>query len=295
MKRMFKWLSIAVLGAVLLFWYLTQPDTIPPGDMPDHDPDPVNGEVIFHAGGCASCHEVDLGGGLEMSTAFGTFRVPNISPDPVTGIGGWNMPDFVNAMMRGVSPDGRHYYPAFPYVSYARMMKGDVMDLKAYLDTLEPVSRIVAGHELRFPWSLQRGIGLWKRRYLDSAPVITSTGLGQAAGRGRYLVEGAGHCAECHTPRDPFGGLVPSRWLAGAPNPDGEGTVPNITPGEDGLGSWTEADIAYYLESGFLPDFDTVGGSMVEVQENMALLPDSDREAIAAYLKSIPARASNPD
>jgi mono/diheme cytochrome c family protein len=102
-------------------------------------------------------------------------------------------------------------------------------------------------------------------------------------------VEGAGPCGECHTPRGPLGGLKLEQWLAGGPNPDGEGSVPNITPDPDGLGSWSESDIAYYLESGFTPDFDTVGGSMVKVQEHMALLPDEDRKAIAAYLKSIPA------
>lgn len=292
---MLKWLAGVALGAALLFWLLTRPVSLSPGDLPEHRPDAVNGELVFHAGGCVSCHDAELEGGLEMATEFGTFRVPNISPDPVTGIGGWSMLEFVNAVMYGVSPDGRHYYPSFPFTSYVRMNITDVMDLKAYLDTLEPVSQTVAGHELRFPWNLRRGVGLWKRRYLDSAPVIDAAGPGRGIERGRYLVEGAGHCGECHTPRDRFGGPDRSRWLAGAPNPDGEGTVPNITPGEDGLASWSEADIAYYLESGFLPDFDTVGGSMVEVQENIALLPDSDRKAIAAYLKSIPAHVSNPD
>ena len=99
-----------------------------------------------------------------------------------------------------------------------------------------------------------------------------------------------GHCGECHTPRDRLGGLRYSLWLSGGPAPDGEGKVPNITPDKRGLGSWTESEIAYYLESGFTPEFDTVGGSMVKVQENMARLTAADRKAIAAYLKSIPAR-----
>ena len=106
---------------------------------------------------------------------------------------------------------------------------------------------------------------------------------------GQSLVEGAGHCGECHTPRDAFGGLDPDRWLAGAPNLDGAGSIPDITPGAKTVSSWSALDIAYYLESGFTPDFDTAGGTMVAVQENMAELTPEDRAAIAAYLKAIPA------
>ena len=228
-----------------------------------------------------------------MNSDFGTFRVPNISSDPVDGIGGWTSLDFVNAMIRGVSPAGQHYYPAFPYTSYTRMEIRDVMDLKAYIDSLEPLSKSVAGHDLGFPWNLRRGLGLWKRLYLGDSPPLTDSTNDTVLARGKYLVEGPGHCAECHTPRDAFGGLVSTQWLGGGPSPEGEGRVPNITPHTDGLKSWSLKDIAYYLESGFTPDFDTVGGSMVEVQENMARLEGSDLEAIAKYLKSIPAVADS--
>ena len=106
--------------------------------------------------------------------------------------------------------------------------------------------------------------------------------------RGRELAEGLGHCGECHTSRGRFGGLLEDRWLGGAASPEGKGRIPNITPGGENIGSWTASDIAYYLESGFTPEFDTVGGTMVAVQENMAHLTSADREAIAAYLKSVP-------
>lgn len=293
MKRAASWLSTLLLGLALLFWFLTRPQFIASTELPDHEADLANGERVFHAGGCASCHEPGLGGGLEMTTNFGTFRTPNISPDPGSGIGNWTTLEFVNAMMRGVSPGGSHYYPAFPYTSYTRMIVEDVIDLKAHIDSLEPVNNVVAVHELKFPWNIRRGIGLWKRRYLEQDLQPGTVSDDPSFARGRYLVEGVGHCAECHTPRDSFGGLITSQWLAGGPNPDGEGRVPNITPHPDGLKSWTRRDIAYFLESGFLPDFDMVGGSMVEVQENIAQLPDSDRAAIAVYLKSIPARADS--
>lgn len=163
------------------------------------------------------------------------------------------------------------------------------MDLKAFLDTLPPVEGRVGSHELGFPWSIDRGLGAWKRLYLDSGPVIEVDAAEPQLAAGRALVEGVGHCGECHTPRNRLGALQAGRWLAGAPNPEGKGRIPNITPAGKDIGSWSAADIAYYLESGFTPDFDTVGGSMVAVQENLAKLSAADRAAIAAYLKAIPA------
>jgi mono/diheme cytochrome c family protein len=198
------------------------------------------------------------------------------------------MLDFVNAMQNGVSPAGRHYYPSFPYTAYARMATRDVMDLKAYLDTLPAVAGGPADHALTFPWSIRRGIGLWKKRYLNAEPVVDIDASDPAVRRGQSLVEGAGHCGECHTPRDRFGGLVTGRWLAGAPSPEGRGRIPNITPAGKGISGWSASDLSYYLESGFTPEFDTVGGSMVAVQENLARLTKSDRDAIAAYLLRIP-------
>ena len=283
-------LLLGVIVTLLVAWALTRPHTIDPERLPAAEPDLANGEQVFHAGGCASCHGEDLAGGHEMHTPFGIFHVPNISPDPGAGIGAWSTLDLVNAMLRGVSPSGEHYYPAFPYTSYARMKLADVVDLKAYLDTFEPRAAAVTDHEIAFPWNVRRGIGLWKKRYLSEQAVIADEGLSDAALRGRYLVEAVGHCGECHSPRDRFGGPDNGEWLAGGPNPDGEGKIPNITPDKDGLADWSAADIAYYLESGFTPDYDTAGGSMVAVQENLAKLPATELAAIAAYLKAVPAK-----
>lgn len=284
-----KWLLFVAGAFCLFFWLLTRPQTLVTDDLEAYKPDPVDGEQLFHAGGCAACHGSGLEGGLEMATAFGTFRVPNISPDPVNGIGDWSGEDFLNAMKAGVSPDGRHYYPAFPYTSYTRMDDRDVLDLKAYIDSIPASGNQVGAHDIGFPWSIRRGIGLWKKLYLDQALVAVTGQENAQLERGRYLVEAVGHCGECHTPRNAFGAIDTARWLAGGPNPDGEGRVPNITPHEDGIGSWSEKDIAYYLESGFTPDFDMVGSSMVEVQENIARLSNEDRAAIAVYLKAISA------
>jgi mono/diheme cytochrome c family protein len=294
--------SLAAILIAIFAYAITAPSVLSEGDLPAHEPDATAGERIFWAGGCASCHAspVDgkrargadkllLGGGLVLATGQGTFVVPNISPHDEDGIGQWSTLDFVNAMLRGVSPDGRHYYPSFPYTSYARMRPEDVIDLKAYLDTLPAVSGRSAAHDLGFPWSLRRGIGAWKRLYLDAGFVVTAGSMDALLERGRYLVEGPGHCGECHTPRKRFMALDTARWLAGAPSPEGDGRVPNITPAGKSVSNWSAEDIAYYLESGFTPDFDAVGGSMVAVQENMAKLTAEDREAIAAYIKAVPA------
>jgi mono/diheme cytochrome c family protein len=285
---------VLAIACAALAWFLTAPDPLSAAQVPAHAPDLANGERIFYAGGCTSCHaapdaegddKLKLGGGRELKTDFGVFRVPNISPNPESGIGGWSTLDFVNAMMRGVSPGGAHYYPAFPYPSYVRMKIEDVIDLKAFIDTLPPVANLVPGHELGFPYNVRRAVGVWKRLYLSPAPVLALSDAADSVRRGQYLVEGPGHCGECHTSRDALGGLKPELWLAGAPNPEGRGAIPNITP--EGL-TWSEGEIVDALKTGFKPDFDTLGGSMVLVQQNLAHLPDEDLQAIAAYLKAVP-------
>jgi mono/diheme cytochrome c family protein len=261
--------------------------------------DAAAGETLFWAGGCASCHAAPdaegeakllLSGGVRLASDFGTFIAPNISPDPDTGIGNWTIADFSNAMLAGVSPKGEHYYPAFPYTSYTRMTDQDIADLFAFLNTLPPSDVASLPHQIGFPFNIRRSLGGWKFLYFSDQPRVTLGGPDTEIARGQYLVEGPGHCGECHTPRNLIGGFVSDAWLSGAQNPDGEGVIPNITPGSKSIGDWSKSDIAYYLESGFTPDFDSAGGSMVDVQENMAKLTSGDREAIAAYLKALPKR-----
>ncbi len=296
MKRVLRVVAgLLVLGAVA-FFLLTRPGTFASVEFANADVDLANGEQMFWAGGCASCHaaaDADggdtplLAGGLELETPFGVFVAPNISPHETAGIGGWSTLEFINAMARGVSPDGRHYYPAFPYTYYQRMRPDDLRDLKAFIDTLPPSDNVAAHNALHFPYSVRRGLGLWKRRYLDGEPFDADESAAVDVERGRYLVQGPGHCGACHTPRDRFGGAVPGRFLAGTTGENTGEKTPNITPHENGIGSWSRGDIAYSLATGFDPDFDSFGGSMVKVQENMARLGEADRDAIAAYLKSI--------
>ena len=296
LKRAAVAVLVLAIAAAALGWLITAPQPLAAAALPAHEPDPAHGELIFHAAGCSSCHaapkakgedKLRLGGGLELATDFGTFRVPNISPDPQTGIGGWSTLDFVNAVTRGVSPGGAHYYPALPYASYIRMRLTDAIDLKAYMDTLPRVENRVAGHELRFPYNIRRAVGLWKRLYVSADPVAPVPENDALAQRGRYLVEALGHCGECHTSRDRMGGMRPDVWLAGAPNPEGRGTIPNITPHAEGL-AWSEGEIVETFKTGFTPDFDTLGRQMARVQQDLSQLPESDLQAIARYLKTIP-------
>jgi len=287
---------LAAVGAAI-FWYLSAPDKLPQSAFDGLGAgDSEHGHIVFLTGGCTSCHaapgakgddKLVLSGGLEIVSDFGTFHVPNISTDPKEGIGSWSLADFANALKQGVSPAGSHFYPSFPYPSYTRMTLADINDLWAYMKILPASSEPSRPHELPFPFNIRRGLGLWKLLFLHPDKVVAFDNADEQVMRGQYLAEGAGHCGECHTPRNPIGGSELAKWLSGAPNPDGPGIIPNITPGGE-LSSWSANDIAYYLESGFMPDFDTVGGSMVAVQRNLAQIPAEDRAAIAAYLKAIP-------
>jgi mono/diheme cytochrome c family protein len=306
LSRAWWWALIAlgVAGAVV-FYLLTMPKLVPASELPAHEPDLANGEYMFIAGGCAECHaqplkrckdnevrdKLLLTGGRCLRTEFGVFNVPNISPDKETGIGKWTTLDFVNAMKRGIGPGGAHLYPAFPYTSYQRMTYEDLIDLKAYLDTLPPVKNKVPPHSLTFPYNIRRGVGLWQLLYVDGKTFVPDTKASAEINRGAYLVGGPGHCGECHSPRNFLGGIMQSKAFAGAQNPEGKkAPMPNITPSHDGIGDWTEADMHAFLEDGRLPDGDVVGGLMARVQENMAKLRPEDRSAIVAYLKSLPPR-----
>jgi mono/diheme cytochrome c family protein len=275
------------------YWWLTAVPRALALTMAASKPDLANGEVIFNAGGCASCHAVPnqpdrlkLGGGLAIPSPFGTFYAPNISPDPTDGIGRWSEADFVGAVTRGVSPAGAHYFPAFPYTSYAHAKIEDVRDLFAYLKTLPPVAGKVRDHDLPFPFNIRRNVGIWKWLFFDDKPFAPDPSRSAAWNRGAYLANSFGHCAECHSPRNFLGGIVAAQRFAGGPNPEGEGWVPNIT--EKGLSDWSEKDIAYFLETGQMPDGDSAGGSMTRVIKNISQLPEADRNAIAGYIKSLP-------
>jgi len=265
-----------------------------PGAIPATS-DLENGRVLFHAGGCASCHAIPgekdrtrLGGGLALHSPFGTFYAPNISADAKDGIGGWTVEAFIRAMREGVSPQGEHYYPAFPFTSYQKMGAKDLADLFGFMKTLPAVAGRVRDHDLPFPFNIRRTLGGWKLLFLDGKLFRPDASKDTAHNRGAYLVEGPGHCGECHSPRNPLGGIIAAKRFAGGPDPEGKGYVPNITPHEDGIASWSKGDIRDFLKTGETPSFYSAGGSMASVIKNMANLSDADRDAMATYLKALP-------
>jgi mono/diheme cytochrome c family protein len=285
-------------GAVVMavgfatFWWLTIPAAITADALPPYTPNPANGMLVFNAGGCSSCHatpdqpdRLKLGGGLALHSPFGTFYVPNISADMADGIGRWTEANFVTALVKGTSPSGAHYFPAFPYTSYQHAKFEDIRDLFAYLKTLEPVSGKVRDHDVPFPFDIRRNLGIWKLLFLDGKPFTPDKAHSAQWNRGAYLVNGLGHCAECHSPRNFLGGIIAAQRFAGGPNPEGEGWVPNIT--QKGLGDWSLKDLTYFLQTGQTPDDDNVSGAMARVIKNISQLPPDDRAAIAEYLKSL--------
>ena len=297
----FAWAAAGIVLGLGAFWISTLPSTVPATALPHHTPNLDNGRTMFEIGGCSACHaapnsnpdKVDrsrLGGGLALKTPFGTFYVPNISPDAKDGIGNWSEANFVTALWKGTSERGTNLYPAFPYTSYQHMRLDDVRDLFAYLKTLPPVAGKVRRHDLAFPYNERRFLGGWKLLFLRGGPYVPDPAQSEAWNRGAYLVNGPGHCGECHSPRNRLGGIIDSERFAGGPTPDGAGWVPNITPVglRQGAVVWSERDIASFLGDGMTPSGDFAGGPMAEVIRGTSLLGAEDRAAIAAYIASLP-------
>ena len=285
-------LTTAVVAAAA-FWVVTRPAPVEETPLSPLAGDAARGRDVFHVSGCASCHAAEgargeaklvLSGGRHFASPFGTFVAPNISPDPVQGIGGWSLAQFAHAIQRGIGPGGEHLYPALPYTTYVRMAPQDVADLHAFMQTLPPDATPSQPHEIGFPFNIRRLLGVWQMLFLRDDWVVTGD-LTPEEERGRYLVEAMGHCGECHTPRGRLGEMDTARWLAGGPSPAGEGRIPNITPGKL---DWSRDEIVTYLTEGTTPDYDSVGGEMSPVVDELAQIPLADVEAIAAYLKRVP-------
>ena len=257
------------------------------------------GKYLVYAGGCISCHTEDsddavpLAGGRAMDSPFGTFYSPNITPDNDTGIGLWSDDEFVSAFWEGVSPQGEHYFPAFPYTSYTGASRDDLLAMKAYLFSLQPEQKESKEHDLAWYMSTRLAAGAWKKLNFDGGRFEPDMAEDDQWNRGAYLVRHLGHCGECHTPRSNLGVLQADQEMAGSQL--GDESVPNISPHRvDGIGRWSTSDIEYFLDIGMLPDGDFSGGSVgAVIDDNTSKLTREDRLAIATYLKSVPPR-ENP-
>ena len=254
------------------------------------------GAYVFRAAGGCSCHTdvtndgAFMAGGRPIATPFGTIYSTNITPHPETGIGAWSDEDFLRAMTQGVGPSGEQYFPVFPYTSFTRMSRQDLLDLKAYLFSIAPVSQSNRQPELQAPFGWRIGVRVWKFLYFQPGPLRPDPDQSPRWNRGAYLARALGHCGECHTPRNLFGGLRKDRRHAGTVDgPDGE-LAPNITPDLDtGIGSWGSADLVWFLQMGLKPDGDDTQGLMSElIETGYSHLGEDDLEAIAAYILSLP-------
>jgi mono/diheme cytochrome c family protein len=226
--------------------------------------------------------------GAPLKTPIGTFYPPNLTPDPETGLGKWTDVEFVNAVQKGIGRAGHHLIPAFPYTSYAHMKITDVLDIKGYLATLPPVQNPAKPHEVIALPIVRRGIGAWKYLGLSESQIADDPSQSESWNRGRYLVEGPGHCGECHTPRTLIMTSDTGKYMMGGPHPDGQGKVPSL---RDLIGRKRYkdvADLASALEFGEVMGYDKMSsGGMGAVQTNISKLPPSDILAIATYVGSL--------
>jgi mono/diheme cytochrome c family protein len=258
------------------------------------------GEYVYRLAGCENCHTdrehggARLAGGRKLVTPLGVFYTPNITPDKTNGIGAWSETDFKRAMREGLSPEGFHYYPSFTYTSYTRLSDADIQALWGYLRGVPAILQAEKAHQL--PWYLRYRplIAIWKWFYFKPGAYQMDGTRNAEWNRGAYLVNGAAHCNECHTPRDILGGFKKGMYLAGAAQGPEGASIPNITADKTtGIGSWKSADIVQYLQSGSRPDGDSAGSLMAELIDNgLRYLPKTDLQAIATYLMSQPAVAN---
>ena len=289
-------LSAVVLGALACALVLAP--RAPAAAAPEPQGDAKRGAYVFAAADCESCHTDKknngplMAGGRPMVTDFGTFFAPNITPDPTQGIGSWSYQDFHRAMREGKGRRGEYLYPVFPYPSFSGMTDQDIADLWAYLKTVPPSARPSKPHHVKAPFGFRPLLFGWRLLYFRHGPLQPAAGLNPQQQRGRYLAEAVVHCQECHSPRDGLGGIEKAKAYAGNPVGPDEQNAPNLTP--TGIGKLTQADLRDMLSSGMTPDGDFLGSGMADVVEGTAKLTQADRDAIIAYIRTLPARPSTP-
>jgi mono/diheme cytochrome c family protein len=256
----------------------------------------ARGEYLARAGNCTSCHSREngreLAGGVAFDTAFGTLYSSNITPDEATGIGQWSDDEFVRAMREGVGRNGEHLYPAFPYTAYTQLSRDDILAIKAYLMSRPAVKYRPPANDMTFPFNYRSLLWFWKQINFDEARFEPDPAHSDAANRGAYLADALGHCGACHTPRNWSQGLDTGSKYAGAVQ---QGWAAfNITPSEDGIGEWSDDELAQYLHNGHVPNKYVAGGPMAEVvTDSLRYLSEADIQAMVAYLRTLEPRAGD--
>jgi mono/diheme cytochrome c family protein len=287
------WISVAVaavLGLIGAVWLMWRP-AIAPIERPTlFDVAQLQrGARVVEAGDCAVCHTRPggeyLAGGLPLVTPFGTLYSTNITPDVETGIGQWSLPAFERAMRQGIARDGHLLYPAFPYVHYRRMSAADIADAYAYLMSGPAVHAPAEQNQMNFPMNIRPLVSFWNLLFLHGEPLTPLAGRTEAWNRGRYLVDGPGHCAGCHSPLNLIGAEKSSEYLQGG-IVDGWQAPALVGMGQRG-NPWRREQLVGYLRAEIVDGHGTPAGPMRPVSLSLARLPASEAEAIAEYLLSL--------
>nr|WP_199046887.1 cytochrome c [Dyella sp. ASV24] len=302
MKRM----TIAVIVLLLIAggWWLFRAETRQPVSPSASKVDGATlkdpaliakGHYLAIVGDCASCHTAQGGeryaGGRVLPTPFGSIPSPNITPDHGTGLGEWSFEDFWQALHSGKGRHGEFLYPVFSYTSFTKVTREDALAIFAYLQSLAPVRAPAQAPELEFPYSVRTSLKAWRALYFREGEFQRDASKSDAWNRGAYLVQGLGHCNECHAARDSLGGQQGSASLAGGQIPAQNWYAPDLSmQANGGLAGWSEQDIVDLLKTG-QSTRGTAFGPMAEVvAESTQHMHEDDLRAIATYLQSLPPR-----
>jgi mono/diheme cytochrome c family protein len=253
----------------------------------------VRGAYLARAGNCLGCHTArggaEYAGGRGIATPFGTVYAPNLTPDPETGLGAWSASEFRRALRHGRSRDGRLLYPAFPYPNYTLVTAEDADALYAFLQSLPPVRQPNRAHELRFPYNLQASLAVWRALFFRPQRHEPEAGRAADWNRGRYLVQGLGHCVACHGGRNWLGATSGGLELGGGQIPMLNWYAPSLAASrEAGVGDWSSQDVVSLLETGLSPRGSAMGPMAEVVFGSTQHLSPQDLLAMATYLKTLP-------
>lgn len=288
--------ALGVVGIGFAFWMMWRPEIAavsPPQSAGKETLD--RGRRIVETGDCAVCHTRPGGdymaGGLPLITPFGTLFTTNITPDPETGIGKWSLPAFERAMREGIARDGHFLYPAFPYVHYRKLSDADIADAYAFLMSVDPVKYTAPENHMVFPMNFRALVSFWNLLFLHGDPLEPLPDRSAQWNRGRYLVEGAGHCSSCHSPLNLIGGEKSSELFNGG-IVDGW-TAPSLRGMADAQHPWNEAQLVAYLTGKVAEDHGAAAGPMLPVSLSIAQLPVEDAQAIARYILDLKKTSSD--
>jgi len=296
-------LSLAVAGAFIFLHVTSTGQSVSTGvDFEPVDKAAIErGRYLALAGNCASCHTTAGGrfmaGGVAFETPFGRIYSTNITPDKATGIGDWTGQEFLTSMRRGVRPDGKHLYPVFPYTAFTKVSDADIVALYAYLSSIPAVRQQATGNEISFPFNQRALMSFWKAMFFDEGVYEADISKSPEWNRGAYIVEALAHCGACHSPRNFLGAEKNDKALAGGEYTDNipggalrTWSAPNLTSAPNGLGLWPHEEVVDYLKNGINTYVETFGPMNEVIMNSTRHLSEDDVNAMAVYLKSLPAR-----